>query len=147
MPRLRLRAPLSADLSLVARGTATADEAWRRYVDLGRWPEWSPQIRAVQAPSSRLVPGLSGRVLPPVGPAASFVVLEVDEARRLWSWQVTAGPAGGPGGGLTTLDLEHGVDERVGGGSTATLRLQGAVPVVLGYAPLARLALRRLVAA
>ena len=146
MPRLRVDSPLSAEMSLVARGRASADEVWRRYAELTRWPEWSPQIRAVQAPSSRLVAGLSGRVLPPLGPAASFVVLDVDEARRLWTWQVTSGPAGGPGGGLTTVDLEHGVDERVGGGSTATLRLRGAVPVVLAYAPLARLAMRRLVA-
>jgi hypothetical protein len=70
------------------------------------------------------------------GIRAQFVVEAVDEPRRRWSWRVRLGPIG--------LRLEHGV-EAAATGSRTTLRIEGPSPVIAGYAPLAQLALHRLV--
>ncbi len=55
------------------------------------------------------------------------------EALRL----VTAGPV--------RLHLVHWVSDGPDGGSTTGLRIRGPLPVVVGYAPLAQLAIGRLV--
>jgi hypothetical protein len=125
-------------------GTADLDEVWARYADLSRWAEWSPQIRGVEAgldgaPTRRLAEGVVGSVRGPAGVRVPFVVEHVDEAARVWAWQVTVGPVG--------LHLHHGVhpDPTDPARTHATLRVTGPAPVVLSYLPLARLALRRLV--
>jgi hypothetical protein len=66
-----------------------------------------------------------------------FVVDTVDEAARRWSWTVSLGPV--------RLHLLHWVTEGPDGGSTTGLRVSGPAPLVVGYAPLAHLAIGRLV--
>lgn len=134
-------------LRLSATGPVHPDEAWDRYLRPVRWAEWSPQIRRVEvgagtgraaaSPAATITPGGTGRVWGPPGLAVDFVVDEVDEAARTWSWTVRVLLLG------VHLHLTHGVEPREGG--TATwLQVRGAAPVVLGYAPLARLALAKL---
>jgi hypothetical protein len=129
-------------LTLRARGTAPAELAWERYADPARWSQWAPQIQRVDTSMTRLVAGGRGRVRAGLVPRATlpvpFEVLEVDEAARRWTWRAWLGPV--------TLHLVHGVDAEAAGSAT-WLRVSGPLPVVLAYAPLARLALGRLVAA
>ncbi|MCS0635467.1 SRPBCC family protein [Streptomyces sp. LP05-1] len=124
-------------MRLRAAGTAPVETVWRRYVTPGCWPEWSPQIRAVRVAGDRVVPGLRGEIRTVLGVGVPFVVEAVDEERRIWSWRVRLGPV--------RLRLRHEVRERPGGGALTELRVTGPVWAVAGYAPLARLALRRLV--
>ena len=121
-------------LRLVASGGVSATVAWERYARLELWPTWSPQLRRVDPPRARLATGLTGRVHGPLGVSLDFVVEHVGE--RDWRWTVSRGPL--------RLRLEHGV-EATATGSRTWLVLRGAAPVVLGYAPVARYALRRLV--
>lgn len=120
------------NLRLVARGPASKYEIWAGYVDPQRWPEWSPHLRRVWA-SGPLRPGLEGEIEGPLGVRASFDVLEVDRPGGRWSWTVRLGPV--------RLRVDHEVEE-----GSASLTLMGSPPAVLAYAPLARRALRRLVA-
>jgi hypothetical protein len=131
-------------LTLLARGTAPVDAAWERYADPQLWPTWSPQIQRVTTSTPRLETGTTGTVhaglLPRPTVPVPFTVLEVDDVRRRWAWRVSLGPV--------RLHLEHGVDpDDTGGdpGSATWLRMAGPLPVVLPYAPLARIALSRLV--
>ena len=124
-------------LTLHATGTAPPAEAWERYAVPARWSGWAPQITGVELAAHRLAPGISGRVLGPLGLAVPFTVEDVDEADRRWSWRVRVGPF--------HVRLLHWVAEGPGGGTTTGLRLSGPAPLVLGYAPAARLALGRLV--
>lgn len=135
-------------LTLRAAGTAAPDEVWDRYLHPSRWSEWSPQILGVDTDGDVLVPGLAGTVRGPLGLAVPFRVRDVDPAAavRSWSWRVSVGPV--------SLWLEHTVipldppTGPVGPGTrrtATTLDVQGPAPVVLGYAPLAQLALVRLV--
>lgn len=123
-------------MRLTATGAAPVDEVWDRYVRPSRWPQWSPQIRSVQTSDERLRAGLTGRVHGPFGVRVGFTVDAVDEAARTWSWRVHVGPI--------VLRLHHAV--RASEGDTRTdLDVDGPLPVVLGYAPLAQWALQRLV--
>ncbi|MBM7806661.1 hypothetical protein JOD57_002498 [Geodermatophilus bullaregiensis] len=124
-------------LTLHATGPEAPGEVWERYARPARWPTWAPQILGVQVPEPRLTAGLQGRVRGPVGLTLPFVVESVDEAARRWSWTVSAGPV--------RLHLLHWVTEGPDGGSTTGLRITGPLPVVVGYAPLAQLAIGRLV--
>lgn len=132
-----------ADLTLSVSGTAAAPTAWERYADPRLWATWSPQIQRVETRMDRLVSGGSGTVRAGLSSRATigvpFEVLEVDEDAMTWSWRVRLGPAG-----LVRLRLEHGVTTD-GAGSRTWLRVHGPLPVVLAYAPVARLALGRLV--
>jgi hypothetical protein len=125
-----------------------------------RWPQWSPQITAVElaapahgaqegtadgteagamhgaAEGDRLRPGLRGVVRGPWGVAVPFTVTAVDERARTWSWRVSVG--------VLHLHLAHGVEADPAGTRT-WLRVTGLLPLAAGYAPLARIALRRLV--
>jgi hypothetical protein len=126
-------------LQLRATGTAPVDLAWERYADPARWSGWSPQIRGVQTTVARIASGARGTVVGPLGIRVPFEVLRVDEAARTWSWRVRLGPA--------AVELHHAV-RREGGQTLTTLDLSGplpTVPLLLGYAPLAQLALRHLV--
>jgi len=131
-----------AALTLHAHGVAAVALAWERYADPALWATWAPQIQRVQTDMERLVAGGSGTVhagllaWPTLG--VPFRVLEVDETAMEWSWQARIGPV--------RLRLEHGVTGHLTGSST-WLRVHGPLPVVLGYAPVARRALNRLVAA
>ncbi len=138
------------------RGPAPASVVWERYAVPSRWAGWAPHIRGVEirgveirgagirgvgtrgagAAADRIAPGLGGRVRGPLGLRVAFVVTDVDERRRTWSWDVRLGPL--------RVHLRHGVDPDPGG--TATwLAVRGPAPVVVAYLPVARVALRRLV--
>jgi hypothetical protein len=91
-----------------------------------------PLDRAVQ-------PGDRGDVLGPVGIRVPFQVTDVDDAGRRWTWRIRVG--------ALTLQGDHGVDADGDRGCCAWMRLRGPLPVVVGYAPLAHLALARLVRA
>lgn len=120
-----------------ARGPAPAGEVWDRYATLARWPEWSPQISRVEASADRLALGVRGRVHIAGVLPVPFIVTSCRPEDRTWSWQVRLGPV--------TLDLEHAV-YAAGSGTRTTLSMAGPALVVLGYAPLAQVALRRLCA-
>ncbi|MGY1777466.1 SRPBCC family protein [Geodermatophilus sp. SYSU D00804] len=124
-------------VTLHATGPVSPAEAWERYARPARWPQWAPQITGVEVPGPRLAAGVSGRVRGPVGVTLPFVVESVDEAARQWAWTVSAGPV--------RLHLLHWVADGPDGGSTTGLRISGPAPVVVGYAPLAQLAIGRLV--
>lgn len=126
----------SLTVTLRSAGTASAAVAWERYADLDLWSTWSPQVRRVEAPERRLRAGLEGAVVGPLGVRVPFVVTEVGE--RSWSWDVRP-----PGLRLT---LHHFVLDHPDG-SLTELVVRGPAPVVLGYVPLAQLALGRLVTA
>ncbi|GAA2591392.1 hypothetical protein GCM10010435_82660 [Winogradskya consettensis] len=123
---------------VVASGPLPADEVWDRYVRPRRWPEWSPQIRSVDYPADRLSPRTAGVVHGPFGLRVAFRILDVDELgpERSWSWSVSA--IGVP------LILRHTV-MAIPAGTRTGLTVEGFAPVVLGYLPVARSALHRLV--
>lgn len=126
---------LTTSMTLRARGRASSDVVWERYADLDQWTQWSPQIQGVSAPDRRLRPGLAGQVRGPFDVKVSFTVTEVHE--RSWSW-VVALPLG------ARLHMTHDVTT-LDSGAAASLRITGPAPLVLTYAPLAQLALHRLV--
>ena len=121
---------------LETRGPAAPDEVWDRYATLARWPEWSPQISRVVAGAEQLALGVRGTVYVAGALPVPFTVTSCRPADRSWSWQVRLGPV--------TLDLHHAV-YAAGSGTRTTLALTGPTLVLTAYAPLARLALRRLV--
>jgi hypothetical protein len=121
---------------LTATGVLGPHAVWERYATPSEWPSWAPQILRVECAQDRLAPGLTGRVHGLLGVSADFDVLTVDEERRTWSWRVRSGPV--------TLTLHHAVLP-VPPGSRTNLKVEGPAPVVLLYAPVAQVALRRLV--
>lgn len=119
-------------LRVQRRGPAGKYEIWARYRDPLRWAEWAPHIREVRT-EGPLRPGLEGEVVGILGVSARFEVLDVDERAGRWTWVVRSGPI--------SLHIEHEVDEGLAG-----LVLTGPAAVVAAYAPVARMALGRLVA-
>jgi len=83
----------------------------------------------------------------PAGAHRDFTVDEVDERARTWSWTVSpVGPVRLPRQLPTVrLHLDHAVVARPDGGSLTTLDVSGPTLVVMAYAPVALIALRRLV--
>lgn len=135
-----------AGLMLVAaEGEASVEEVWRRYRRVDLWASWAPQIRSVAtdaegaegAEGPVVAPGLRGTVHGPLVVRVPFRILAVDEERRRWSWRVGVGRVG--------VVMEHGVDTSPLG-SRAWVRIHLPAALAAGYAPLAHLALRRLVA-
>ncbi len=118
-------------------GRAEPSLVWERYADLDAWPGWAPLIVAVECEDDRLRTGATGTVRGPGGLPVRFAVEACDHAARRWRWLVRAGPL--------ELVLDHEVLARPGGGSVATLSLEGPWPVLLAYLPMAQLALQRLV--
>ena len=130
-----------ATLTLQAHGAAPGTVAWERYADPTLWSTWAPQIQRVETTMDRLATGGTGTVRaglfswPTIG--VSFRILEVDEPAMEWAWQAKLGPL--------SMRLEHGVTAHLRGSST-WLRVHGPRAVIVGYAPLARVAIGRLVA-
>ena len=133
-------APLTTTLTVRARGHADPSRVWRRYTVPAHWASWSVQIRDVETrhPAEPVTQGTVGTVRGPGGVRVPFRVTSVDDGARRWTWRVRAG--------IVTLVLDHGVDAGQAG-TEAWARITGPLPVVLGYAPLARHALHRLVTA
>lgn len=123
-------------LTVAASGGADPDVVWDRYVHPARWSEWSPQIRSVDYPDPTIGAGGRGAVHGPCGVGVAFEILAVDGDKRCWAWRVRV--AG------IRLELGHDVFQQ-GSGSRTTLDISGPAPVVIGYAPIARIALGRLV--
>lgn len=130
-------------LEVSATGPAKPDTVWDRYRHPAQWSGWSPQILSVDypgrvraTPDASITTGGRGTVHGPCGIGVAFEVLDVDDDKRCWSWRVAA--AG------VTLILVHDVAAHHSG-STTGLRIDGPAPVVVLYAPIARLALGRLV--
>src|SRR4051794_27731736 len=122
-----------------ASGITRPDAVWRRFTSPSQWPSWAPQIRDVTSTDSRLRLGGTGRVLGPGPLALDYEVIEVDDGLRVWSWEVAIGRA--------RIRMRHYVLPTTDGGSRAVMQVHGpaAVPAQ-AYRPVARAALRRLVA-
>lgn len=119
-------------MRVTATGAATPDEVWRRYVTPELWPTWAPQLRRVTCPDATIRPGSTGTAHGAALVRVPFDILTVDDAERTWSWRV-----GRPIG----ITMRHGVDDDQQGTSAWV-----EIPLALfAYAPLAQLALRRLV--
>ncbi|MFF7966553.1 SRPBCC family protein [Streptomyces sp. NPDC007903] len=125
-----------ARVTLRASGAACPDTAWERYASVDQWASWAPHIRTVHCVARRLRPGMSGTVESVAGIRAAFVVEAVDGDRRTWTWRVRLG--------RVQLRLHHEVQPQ-GPGTTTSLTMHGPRLVLFTYAPLARLALHRLV--
>jgi Polyketide cyclase / dehydrase and lipid transport len=127
-----------ATITLRASGDAPVELAWERYARPELWSQWSPQISRVDIEADRIGVGLRGTVHGRLGLRVGFLITAVDEPARRWAWRVYLGPL--------ALTLRHRVDAEPNGSSTS-LTVSGLAPVVVGYAPLARLALANLVRA
>ena len=121
-----------------AEGPAPTSDVWRRYSRPALWPGWAPQIRRVVTDAEVVAPEVTGTVHGPLLLRIPFRILAVDPERQRWTWRVGVGPLG--------VVLDHGVDPARAGGSRAWARVHAPTLLVAPYAPLARLALRRLVA-
>ena len=126
-------------VTLSAAGDATPAEAWDRYADPARWSQWAPHIMRVDCDEPRLVTGMTGRVVGPLGVAVDFVVDEADHVARTWAWTVHLGPI--------PLVLHHAVRSDPRGMRDEPAARRARCPSCIPYAPVARYALGRLVAA
>lgn len=125
-------------LTVRAKGSASPDVVWARYTEPEQWPTWAPHMKRAEYPYSRVTPGTFGRVYAYGGFSLLFSIDAVDEAERTWDWSVYVGSQ--------RIELKHGVVSR--GSRTQTWASVGlALPLALGYAPVAKLALHRLVGA
>jgi len=73
---------------------APASVAWRLLVDTSEWPRWGPSVRAVEAPSRVIGPGMRGRVQTATGLWLPFEITHW-EPERAWTWRVAGVPATG----------------------------------------------------
>ena len=128
-----------ATFTLRAKGSAPVERAWERYAQPALWSQWSPQIRRVDTAADRIEAGLTGTVHGYLGLHVRFMILEVDEAARTWSWRVTLGPV--------RMSLHHEVGDLGSQGSATSLVVTGPAPIVVGYLAPAQYALHRLVRA
>lgn len=151
-----------AQSTVTASGPVSVDEAWARYAAPARWSSWAPQIRGVTYGPPRLEKGAAGIVHGPLGLRVHFTVLEV--APPSWAWRVRVGPVsltlhhdlapagafnqetGSARGAGAQTDSGHpavGVQDSHPG-CLASVTMTGPRPVLLAYAPVAQVALRRL---
>lgn len=133
---MRTVKPFHGALRVSATGDLAPEHVWARYTEPRRWSVWAPQIREVDYPHEVVEPGTTGRVTGVGGVIAVFRVDAVDHDARTWTWSVRSGPL--------RVVLAHGV-EASEDGSTAWADVHALWPVVLGYVPIARWALGRLV--
>ena len=120
---------MAFSLTVRQRGPASAADMWRHSSDFTLWPHWAPQLKAVHA-QGPFVPGTRGQVESLLGLQVPFRILSVDAQARTWSWEAGRGPF--------TLRVHHAVRPRV-----SEARLEGPLPLVLLYAPVAALALHQ----
>jgi hypothetical protein len=144
-------------MTVRANGPAAPTAVWDRYVRPQRWSEWSPQIRSVDYRGEIIAAGGTGVVHGPCGVPVRFEIDEVDHEVRRWCWRIkVAGIAMSLGHSVAPAESESesGADRSAtsattqaadGDGTTTTLVIEGPAPIVLGYAPIARIALERLV--
>jgi len=125
------------EFTCTVTGRAPAALAWERYVHPARWPSWSPQIRRVECCDDVLRTGSVGVVHALLGVKVPFEVTEFDDERRTWSFTARLPLS-------VRLHLTHTVQD-AGTGCRTGLVVRGPAPVVVGYLPVARLALFRLV--
>lgn len=123
-------------LEISATGDRPLEEVWARYVRPELWSAWAPQIRSVQCADEVVAAGSRGTVRGPALIRVPFVVESVDLEARRWTWRAGVGPLG--------VRMEHGVED-TGDGVRAWARIHLPAVVALPYAPIARIALRRLV--
>ena len=123
---------------LSAVGDLPVEDVWERYTRPALWSTWAPQITRVSTPDDVIRAGTRGTVHGPLLVRVPFRILSVDHGTRRWSWRAGLGPLG--------LVMDHGVDVE-GDGSRAWVDIQAPGAIVAAYAPVARLALRRLVTA
>jgi hypothetical protein len=126
-------------LSISATGQAPASLVWERYAKPALWSSWSPQISRVECADEVIRVSTTGVVHTILGVRVPFRVTAVDYDAMTWSW-IAKLPLG------VTLRLRHTVEARTDGTWTG-LDAIGFLPIVVGYLPLARLALGRLVKA
>lgn len=133
-------------MALLVSATGPASEAtvWARYVQPQLWPSWAPHIHAVDYPHALLAPDTRGQLLGPAGVRLDFSIDAVDELSRFWSWTVSRRLPTSTVGFRAQVRMDHGV-ERGAAGSRAWVRMHLLAPVALLYAPIARVALTRLV--
>jgi hypothetical protein len=125
-----------ATFTIHQTGRADASTVWQRYLHPQRWPTWAPQIASVDCADESIRAGSTGVVHAVLGVQVPFAVIEVDSAAMRWSW-IARLPLG------IELRFTHTVDA-VAFGTTTGLAATGPAPIVLGYLPVAALALRRL---
>lgn len=127
-------------MRIEASGPRPVDDTWEQYTRTDAWSEWAPQIRSVRGVSGHVRAGDRGVVHGPFPVRVPFTIVSVDAAAHRWTWRVGVGPLG--------VVLDHGVDADPAGttgGSVAWADVHAPRLLVRAYAPLARLALRRLV--
>lgn len=127
-----------ASFGVIVRGAANPELAWRRYAEPARWPQWSPQIKNVDCADDVLQLGSVGTVHAVLGISVPFEVTVFDAEHKRWAWVATL-PLG------IRLHLQHSVSADGPSGTVTGLRVSGPAPIVIGYLPVARLALTRLV--
>jgi uncharacterized membrane protein len=85
---------------------ANADEVWRVYADVERWPEWTQSVRSVRYESGdTLKAGAVVRIEQPKLPKAEWHVEKVDLGRT-WTWI-----AHGPGVRTTAIHTVDAIDD------------------------------------
>ena len=132
-------------LIVSATGSAPVPTVWNLYTTPQLWPTWAPQIHRVDYPGHAITPGTSGRIRGTARVRLDFTIDDVDAKARCWSWSVWIPSPIDAAGFRLRVAMDHGV-EPAGAGSRAWVRLHLPTPVALVYVPVARLALRRLVA-
>lgn len=123
-------------LTISATGDASPDEAWRGFAFPTQWSSWAPQIQSVEGLSSPIKPGDRGIVRGPAGAHVSVHITAVQHDQRSWSWQVRT-PIG-------LVRMDHRVTPR-GDGARASTTVHVPCAVAACYAPIAWVAMRRLV--
>jgi hypothetical protein len=132
-PRERRRLASTPDgrrLELSRVVDAPAETVWTLFTDTAVWPDWGPSIAAVDldhADGTRIDAGTTGRVRV-AGVWLPFSITTCADYR--WTWSVARIPATG-----------HRVDALDADRCRAVFEVS---PLAVGYAPVCRVALRRL---
>lgn len=125
-------------LTVRAKGSAPPDVVWARYTEPEQWPTWAPHMKRAEYPYPRVTPGTFGRVYAYGGFSLPFSIDAVDEEARTWDWSVYLASQ--------RIELKHGVVAH-GSRTRVWASIGLPLPLALAYAPVAKLALHRLVSA